>query len=325
MAQNNTTTNSCVQSTLDSLVDYCCHHGLTQSIIVHSLLLIWLAFLFPVTQSRSDSVKLTVCFSARDNVLDETPVHIDFQQATETPPEPAGALDEVTHTSVGEPAPGSDILTSDEPDLVEVPALDVIQASYEISEVADLDVLSQEIRSTDPVQRPRRPNMPQQGSGVAEATSDRGNNGSDEIQGRLKEYGARTGDIQISLAWDTIDDLDLYVAVNPVGSHINWQNRFGQCGGMLDIDMNAHPGRLTNRPVENIFWPQFGAPMGEYTVGVHFYANWSGNHETKATLMIKTNEKTETIPVVVRYAGGHFVHLLGETAVDPVATFRFPK
>jgi len=122
-----------------------------------------------------------------------------------------------------------------------------------------------------------------------------------DIQQRLKEYGAKTGDVQISLSWDTVDDLDLYVVVKPMNSQINWTNRIGFCGGALDIDMNAHPRLLNQRPIENIFWREGNAPFGEYIVGVHFFMNWSRAQEVKATVVIKKDGKTESIPVIVRY------------------------
>ncbi|MEX0598244.1 MAG: hypothetical protein WD512_17285, partial [Candidatus Paceibacterota bacterium] len=122
-----------------------------------------------------------------------------------------------------------------------------------------------------------------------------------EIQKRLQQYGAKTGDVQISLSWDTVDDLDLYVLVKQRGSNINWMNRVGFCGGALDIDMNAHPRLLNQRPIENIFWAPGNAPFAEYVVGVHFFMNWSRAQQTRGTIVIKVDGKTKTFPVMVTY------------------------
>jgi len=57
-------------------------------------------------------------------------------------------------------------------------------------------------------------------------------------------------------------------------------NRLGLCGGMLDVDANAHQRMLTPRPVENVFWAKGQAPYGRYTVAVHHFRNWSGQVAT---------------------------------------------
>jgi hypothetical protein len=127
-------------------------------------------------------------------------------------------------------------------------------------------------------------------------TSD--NNGFGDIGNRLKQAGAKTGDIQISIGWDTIDDVDLHVLYkNKFGqsSYICWMSRAGVNNGMLDIDMNANPSTLTNRPVENIFWPLGQSPDGEFIVGIHNFRNWSGNPSANVTIIVKTQTFTKTI------------------------------
>jgi hypothetical protein len=70
-------------------------------------------------------------------------------------------------------------------------------------------------------------------------------------------------------------------------SNINWTRKVGFCGGVLDIDMNAHPNMLTNRPIENIFWRNNGAPRGLYIIGVHNYMPWSRNTQTEVLVIVK--------------------------------------
>ena len=43
-------------------------------------------------------------------------------------------------------------------------------------------------------------------------------------------------------------------------------------GGQLDVDANAGCEDTISSPVENIFWPENGAPVGEYRVEVHYFA-----------------------------------------------------
>ena len=104
------------------------------------------------------------------------------------------------------------------------------------------------------------------GSGVVIATQD------DEepevkIDERLKREGGASGEVQISLAWDDYNDLDMHVFC-PSGERIYFNNRKSACGGELDVDMNVRP--KSKKPIENVVWTD-QAPDGEYKIGVHFY------------------------------------------------------
>lgn len=115
-----------------------------------------------------------------------------------------------------------------------------------------------------------------------------GGNGGD-FENRLKAYGAKSGDVQISLAWNTVDDIDLHVEYvgNGFRDYIFWQNRSGYSDGFLDIDMNA-AGPDSNIPIENIVWPHNSNPSGSFRVGIHFYRSWSENTMVPVTLRVQT-------------------------------------
>lgn len=119
------------------------------------------------------------------------------------------------------------------------------------------------------------------------------------ISQRLAAAGAKTGDIQISIAWDTVDDIDLHVVVNMNGKidTINWVNRFGSSGGMLDVDMNANNPPLINKPVENVFWPHKSYPKGTFMIGVHFFRSWTGNRQIPVLVRVKRENDIETFNV----------------------------
>jgi uncharacterized protein YfaP (DUF2135 family) len=87
------------------------------------------------------------------------------------------------------------------------------------------------------------------------------------IDERLEREGGASGVVQISLAWDDYNDLDLHLFC-PSGERIYFNNKRSDCGGILDVDMNVRP--LSNTPVENVVWRDI-APLGTYKVGVHFY------------------------------------------------------
>ena len=84
---------------------------------------------------------------------------------------------------------------------------------------------------------------------------------------RLEREGGASGDVQISLAWDDYNDLDLHLFC-PSGERIYFNNKKSECGGHLDVDMNVRP--VSKTPVENVVWAG-NAPLGTYKVGVHFY------------------------------------------------------
>lgn len=79
------------------------------------------------------------------------------------------------------------------------------------------------------------------------------------------------GDITINLAWESTDDLDLYLK-DPCGNQIYFDARSNDCNGgsgYLDLDANADEHNLISDPQENIYWNE--PSTGEYLVYVHFY------------------------------------------------------
>ena len=88
-----------------------------------------------------------------------------------------------------------------------------------------------------------------------------------ELMERLAREGGKSGVVQISLAWDDYNALDMHVFC-PSGERIYFNNRKSACGGELDVDMNVRP--KSKKPIENVVWTN-EAPDGEYKIGVHFY------------------------------------------------------
>ncbi len=109
-----------------------------------------------------------------------------------------------------------------------------------------------------------------------------------EIVQRLRQAGAQFGDPQFSLMWHNRNDLDLHV-IEPGGTHIWYGNKHSPSGGTLDVDANADPLQLTDRPVENIFWAPGNAPQGDYQVYVFHYARHGDPDPTPYTLRIVMN------------------------------------
>jgi hypothetical protein len=114
-----------------------------------------------------------------------------------------------------------------------------------------------------------------------------------ELQKRLKREEAQSGDVQISLMWDNINDLDLH-CIDPKGERIFYNHKRARSGGELDVDMNAQEP-FSQQPVENIFWPPDGAPEGDFKIFVHHYAIHDAANGTAFTLGIKHGDTLKEI------------------------------
>lgn len=82
-------------------------------------------------------------------------------------------------------------------------------------------------------------------------------------------HNAATGDVQVSVTWDTASDVDLHV-IEPSGRRIYWGDKVSPTGGTLDLDSNAACS-IDNVNNENIRWTS--APSGTYTVALDYWAD----------------------------------------------------
>jgi hypothetical protein len=157
--------------------------------------------------------------------------------------------------------------------LESTPKTNTASATPDVTLIADADSID--------TPTPRRTNV------VDAATMER----------RLGEEGAKGGDLQFSLFWRNINDLDLH-CIDPANEEIFFQNKVSRrTGGELDVDQNAHQP-FNDTPVENIFWPYGAAPPGLYRISVVFYAERDpgGTAFTVRTVVRgKTNFFTATI------------------------------
>lgn len=72
--------------------------------------------------------------------------------------------------------------------------------------------------------------------------------------------------MQVILAWDDLNDVDIYVQC-PNGQWIFYKSPRG-CGGELDIDHNVERADAIIDPVENVVWLN-DPPPGQYRIEVH--------------------------------------------------------
>ena len=80
-----------------------------------------------------------------------------------------------------------------------------------------------------------------------------------------------TGDIQVTLRWDSTDDLDLAV-IDPLGDTAFFNSPTTTSGGQLDVDSNAGCTSSSQAPVENIFWSSNSTPEGTYVAAVSLFS-----------------------------------------------------
>jgi len=124
-----------------------------------------------------------------------------------------------------------------------------------------------------------------------------------ELGRRLAAAGAQTGDVQISIAWEGINDIDVHVQVEPfqggMSSFICWMNSQGLCGGVLDVDANAF--MLTQKPVENIFWAKGQAPYGRFTVAVHHFRSRTRQFSTPVEVAVLVDGELKRFYPVATY------------------------
>lgn len=111
-----------------------------------------------------------------------------------------------------------------------------------------------------------------------------------EMNRILQRLGAKSGELSVTLMWDTGDDLDLHLTLPGQRGEIS-----AACpalaGGRLDIDGNYCLAEVNTRPVENIYWPELGRnttrrpPVGEYTVWVKVFEKRDQYRDANVTIV----------------------------------------
>jgi hypothetical protein len=101
------------------------------------------------------------------------------------------------------------------------------------------------------------------------------------------------GDIQVSVTWNTIADVDLHV-VEPNGTEIYYGTRSSSSGGLLDIDANAACS-TSSLFQENVGWAPQTAPSGVYTVRVDYWSS-CGVLQTDYIVTVYLKSDTPAVP-----------------------------
>lgn len=106
----------------------------------------------------------------------------------------------------------------------------------------------------------------------------------DNCDGRIDEgCGWESGQIQITIAWGTGADIDLYVT-DPYRETISYQHRQSSSGGVLDRD--ARGACTGGETIENVYWSTPQPPRGTYQVEVHNYSSCRAGDPTPVQVSI---------------------------------------
>lgn len=275
--------------------------GFGVSLVLHVVILVVLALMFTEVE-KPTRVVLELAFALPEPPLPAPVADVEVGIADEPAAVPAAPAEEVVQAAepeqpaepdppaesepmIEEPAPPAEpveLVQEDVPGMDaanDEPAQAMVQA---VPDAADVVVAPLEDGPPPPLRAARRtrgtpPRFQPQGVDPPDAAHGGEGGGDKDFDRRLNVAGAKTGDIQISLLWDNVHDVDLHV-IAPSGEHIMFAHRGSLCGGLLDVDMNVFP--QTARPVENVFWPPRGAPPGTYEVYVHHYQFHAGPDPT---------------------------------------------
>jgi hypothetical protein len=124
--------------------------------------------------------------------------------------------------------------------------------------------------------------------GECSATFEQCNALDDDCNGVIDdECGYESGDVQITLGWNTGADLDLYVT-DPSGATLfyNERHKRSRIGGHLDHDARGDCRReQQNSRIENVYWPS-PARSGSYKVEIQYFSPCAKAGTTEATLSV---------------------------------------
>jgi len=126
-----------------------------------------------------------------------------------------------------------------------------------------------------------------------------------------------TGELQISVSWDTPSDVDLAV-IEPDGTIIDFANETSSSGGMLDLDSNA-ACFIDGVNNENITYESVTPPSGEYVIEVDYFLNCGVPTPTNYVVTLRSGDSVQTFAGTFQPDDDSF-----EIPATEVARFQIP-
>jgi hypothetical protein len=169
-------------------------------------------------------------------------------------------------------------------------------SSYDIIQHSPI-VQSDTPKSAEPTGQPAKSSLSKGGG-----SGSSGKSKVKEFNKRLSKYNGKKGDIQVSVIWDNINDIDVQVLVYNENdyaiSKIDWTSKRDNYGGVLDIDMNSVYSARSENPIENIFWNK-RAPKGKYFIYINHFKCYDIRYaRTPVKIMIKHQDGVKVIDTV---------------------------
>lgn len=283
--------------------------GVIQSTIIHTIILLLMALIL-IKEPTPKPITLELSFSSTPTTISVDEDSFPSIEILEEASSQEVSSKNISYQNTSIPNNEEELsveladLTNDS--VVESEILTLLDLDPKILNTQVLPEQSQKIKKPVSKSHQMAHTVVKEGRGLETlGPGDSGSGKLSDIKKRLKQANAGTGDLQISIAWDSVDDVDLHVnyisSKSYSNSYICWINRLGLDRGFLDVDRNAFPTSLTNKPVENIFWPDKSNPQGQIIVGLHLFKNWSGRISVPVTLIINNKGQTTTHHAIVIY------------------------
>ncbi len=116
----------------------------------------------------------------------------------------------------------------------------------------------------------------------------------DETKKRAEDAGLHRGRLDVTLAWNGREDLDLHVYCP--GGHLYFRQK-SACGGILDQDRNASLATAEEHPVEHATWPR-EPPAGMYRIVVNYLSHGLPLRPVPFTVLVRNGEEERGYPGV---------------------------
>ena len=116
----------------------------------------------------------------------------------------------------------------------------------------------------------------------------------DETKQRAEAAGLPHGRLEVTLAWNGREDLDLHVYCP--GGHLYYSQK-SACGGVLDQDRNASLTSAEEHPVEHATWAQ-EPPAGMYRIVVNYLSHGLPLRPVPFTVLVRNVDQERSYPGV---------------------------
>jgi hypothetical protein len=116
----------------------------------------------------------------------------------------------------------------------------------------------------------------------------------DETKKRADAAGLQRGRLDVTLAWNGREDLDLHVYCP--GGHLYYGQK-SACGGVLDQDRNASLANAEEHPIEHATWEQ-EPPAGMYRIVVNYLTHGLPLRPVPFTVLVRNGDQERSYPGV---------------------------